>query len=261
MLMQALFLPNQALSPLTRRTLSAAQLLALLAAWSLIPCSLLPKPLEIGQAWGDLWFNQGLGVEIWGSLVVNLEALLIATAISALCAWLTVLPIMRPLVALLCKLRFLGMAGLTLFFTLLVSSGHALKVSILVFGMSVFLITTLAQEVNDIPRERFDHARSLRMPEWRVVWEVVIRGRMAALFEAMRQNAAMGWMMLSMVEGLVRSEGGIGGMLLDQNRHLHLAAVVALQLSVLLIGVAQDYAIRLLKHSVCPYSILNLERV
>lgn len=258
--MLSLFTPNVELSPASRRLLYAAEGLLLMLAWAYIPCSLLPKPQEIALAWADLWFNQGLGVEIWGSLMVNLQALLIATLISALFAWLTVLPIMRPLVALLSKLRFLGLAGLTLFFTLMVNSGHALKVSILVFGMSVFLLTTLAQEVLDIPRERFDHARSLRMPEWRVVWEVVIRGRMAALFEAMRQNAAMGWMMLSMVEGLVRAEGGIGSMLLDQNRHLHLAAVVALQLTVLLIGMAQDYALRQLKRVACPYCTLNLER-
>jgi len=41
---------------------------------------------------------------------------------------------------------------------------------------------------------------------------VIVLGRADAAFDAMRQNAAMGWMMLTMVEGISRSEGGIGGL-------------------------------------------------
>ena len=48
----------------------------------------------------------------------------------------------------------------------------------------------------------------------------------------MRQNAAMGWMMLTMVEGISRSEGGVGAMLLNQNKHFHLSAVFAIQLTI-----------------------------
>jgi len=48
--------------------------------------------------------------------------------------------------------------------------------------------------VAQVPKEKFDLARTLRMGEWRVVWEVIVLGRADAAFDAMRQNAAMGWM-------------------------------------------------------------------
>ena len=147
-------------------------------------------------------------------------------------SYLTVLPVLpahrRPRSR---KGRFLGLAGLTFIFTLIVGGGHPLKMSLLVFGMTVFFVTSMAAVVAQIPRESFDHARTLRMNEWRVVWEVVILGTADQAFEVLRQNAAIGWMMLTMVEGISRSEGGVGAMLLNQNKHFHLAEVFAIQLT------------------------------
>ena len=98
------------------------------------------------------------------------------------------------------------------------------------------------------------------MGEWRVVYEVVIVGQSDKAFEVLRQNAAMGWMMLTMVEGISRSEGGVGAMLLNQNKHFHLSAVFAIQLTILLLGLGQDYMIGLLRRVFCPYADLTLER-
>ena len=135
-----------------------------------------------------------------------------------------------------------------------------IAVSLLVFGMSVFFVTSMASVVAAIPREKFDYARSLRMSEWRVVWEVVVLGTADQAIEVLRQNAAMGWMMLTMVEGISRSEGGVGAMLLNQNKHFHLAEVFAIQILILVLGMTQDYGIGVTKRLLCPYSALTLER-
>src|SRR5206468_7841716 len=131
-----------------------------------------------------------------------------------------------------------------------------LKVSLLVFGMVVFFVTSMAAIVAEIPKDRFDHARTLRMSEWRVVWEVVILGTADQAIEVLRQNAAIGWMMLTMVEGISRAEGGIGAMLLNQNKHFHLAEVFAIQIVILAVGMAQDYTIGLVRNLACPYASL-----
>ena len=139
-------------------------------------------------------------------------------------------------------------------------SGHELKLSLLVFSVSVFFVTGMADVINGGPKEMFDLARTLRMGEWRVVWEVIVLGQIDQVFDVLRQNAAMGWMMLTMVEGIVRSEGGVGTVLLDQNHHFRLAAVFAIQLTILLLGLFQDYSIGLAKNLLCPYAVLTLER-
>jgi len=254
-----LLAPNRVISKKTIRWLVGFQLLLLISIWVFSPSVFLPKPREVYQALGELWF-QGLGSELITSFYLNLEAIGISAVLSLLMAYLTVIPFFRPIVTLISKLRFLSMVGLTFFFTLMATTGHELKLFLLVFSVSVFFVTGMAEVVASIPKESFDLARTLRMGEWRVVYEVIVVGQIDKAFEVLRQNAAMGWMMLTMVEGISRSEGGVGAMLLNQNKHFHLSAVFAIQLTILMLGLAQDYAIGLLRKIVCPYADLTLER-
>jgi NitT/TauT family transport system permease protein len=211
------------------------------------------------QADGDLWTNASFGQEIITSLWLNVEAIALSTGISLGLAYLTVLPGARPVIAAISKLRFLGLTGLTFLFGLYLE-GHGLKVWLLVFGMTVFYVTSMASVVAAIPKEQFDHARTLRMSEWRTVWEVVVLGTFDQALEALRQNAAIGWMMLTMVEGLVRSEGGVGALMLNENKHFKLDAVFAIQITILAVGLLQDYGIGLLRKVLCPYADLRTER-
>ena len=254
------FLPNRAISRNTLRLIVAFQVAIVLLIWINSPFPVLPQPMEVARAFQNLWFNQGLGRELWTSFSMNLEALGLTVLISLALSYLTVIPAFRPIAAAVSKGRFLGLIGLTFVFTLMIGGGHRLKVSLLVFGMTVFFVTSMAAEVLQIPKERFDHARTLRMNEWRVVWEVVILGTADRAFEVLRQNAAIGWMMLTMVEGISRSEGGVGAMLLNQNKHFHIAEVFAIQLTILIVGLLQDYGIGVTRRLMLPYADLTLER-
>ncbi|PYX50025.1 MAG: nitrate ABC transporter permease [Acidobacteria bacterium] len=251
--------PNRVISKQTVRWMVGFQLVLLFFIWIFSPTVFLPKPKEVLNALNEMWM-EGLGGELITSFYLNLQAIALATLLSLGMAYLTVIPFFRPIVTLLSKLRFLSMVGLTFFFTLMATTGHELKLFLLVFSVSVFFVTGMAEVVASIPKEKYDLARTLRMGEWRVVYEVVIIGQADKAFEVLRQNAAMGWMMLTMVEGISRSEGGVGAMLLNQNKHFHLSAVFAIQLTILLLGLAQDYAIGLLRTVVCPYADLTLER-
>jgi NitT/TauT family transport system permease protein len=66
--------------------------------------------------------------------------------------------------------------------------------------------------------------------------------------------------MLTMVEGLVRFEGGLGAMMLAEDKHIKLDAVFAIQAVILVIGIAQDWALVALRRVLCPYASLTLER-
>ncbi len=256
----AVFAPNRAVSAGAMRVIVATQVALALLFWWGSPLPILPRPDEVYRALGVLWFEQGLGRELWTSVLVNLEALAFTLVISLGLSYLTVLPIFRPIAAAASKGRFLGLIGLTFVFTLLLGGGRPLKVALLVFGMTVFFVTSMLDVVAAIPKESFDHARTLRMSEWRAVWEVVVLGTAEKAMDVLRQNAAIGWMMLTMVEGISRSEGGVGAMLLNQNRHFHLAEVFAIQILILLVGVAQDYGLGVLRRVLFPYADLGLER-
>lgn len=254
-----LFIPNQIISSSAARTLVVIEVLLFLLIWMQSPFKVLPRPAEVLMAFQGLW-ARGMGHELWVSLSTNMEALLWSSVLSLGIAYLSAIPVFRPVAAAIAKGRFLSMAGFTLIFTLLVGGGHSLKVALLVFGMSVFYVTSMVAVVNSIPKSDFNHARTLRMNEWKVWWEVVVLGTADKAFEVMRQNAAIGWMMLTMVEGIVRSEGGIGAMLLAETKHFRLADVFAIQIAILGVGLVQDAAIGWVRRFLCPYADLTLER-
>jgi NitT/TauT family transport system permease protein len=256
----AAFVPNRKISRNTLRILVTAQAAVALLIWINSPFPVLPQPDEVLKAFRTLWFEQGLGRELMTSFSMNLEALALTVVISLTLSYLAVLPFFRPITTAVSKGRFLGLIGLTFVFTLLFGGGHPLKVGLLTFGMTVFFVTSMAAVVAEIPLEKLDHARTLRMNEWQVVREVVVYGTFDQAIEMLRQNAAIGWMMLTMVEGISRSEGGVGALLLNQNKHFHLAEVFAIQLTILLVGMLQDYGIGVLGRLLCPWAGLALER-
>ena len=254
------FLPNRAVSPGTMRVIVLVEIGIALALWIRSPFKVLPRPDEVLHALRSLWMTQGLGQELATSFTLNLEALAWSSLISLTLAYLTVIPVFRPLAAAVSKGRFLSIVGFTFVFTLIFGGGHPLKTSLLVFAVTVFYVTGMASVIAAIPKGEFDHARTLRMREWRVVWEVVVLGTADKAFEVLRQNAAMGWMMLTMVEGIVRSEGGVGAMLLSESKHFLLPEVFAIQVVILLVGLLQDYGIGIARRLACPYADLTLER-
>jgi NitT/TauT family transport system permease protein len=254
------FLPNRTVSRGTMRLIVLVEALAFLIVWIRSPFAILPRPDEVLQALRHLWLKEGLGPELITSFTLNLQALGWSTLITLLLSYSTVIPVMRPIVSAIARGRFLSLAGFSLLFMVITGGGHELKVWMLVFGITVFYVTSMASIVAAIPKSDFDYARTLRMKEWRVVWEVVVLGTADKAFEVLRQNAAIGWMMLTMVEGIVRSEGGIGGMLLSEQKYFRLADVFAIQLVVLVVGLSQDYVIGLIRRLACPYADIVLER-
>jgi len=123
---------------------------------------------------------------------------------------------LRPLAQGVSKLRFLGLTGLVVPFVLMTGGGYKLKVWLLTFGMTAFFTTAMARVVVEIPREQFDHMRVLGAGELRILWEVVILGTLDKALEVLRQNLAIGWAMITMVEGISRAEGGIGALILNE---------------------------------------------
>lgn len=252
-----LFIPNKILKKSSSMILVYFQVALLIIFWIFSPSVFLPTPSETITAIGDLWRN-GIGSELIVSFNLNLEAIAYSSIISLLLAYSTTMPFFRPVVGLISKLRFLSMVGLTFFFTLMSSSAHTLKLSLLVFSVSVFFVTSMADVLDSIPKVQFDLARTLRMKNWQVVWEVIILGQADKVFDVVRQNAAISWLMISMVEGMSRSEGGVGAMLLNQSKQFHLSSIMAIQLMILIMGLGQDYAIGLMKSLFCPYATLEI---
>ncbi len=253
----AAFLPNRAISAPIALGLTLCWAGFALLLWIIMPWKTLPGPLEVWRALGSLWWEHGMGPELFTTLQLILHALALTVVISLLLSYATVIAALRPLVQAVSKLRFLGITGLVIPFTLLTGGGYPLKVALLTFGMVTFFVTAMSQVVIEIPREQFDHMRVLGASELRILWEVVIRGTLDKALDILRQNLAIGWAMITMVEGISRAEGGLGALILNQNKHFRLAEVYAILFVILFVGLILDYAMGVLTRLLCPHALLE----
>lgn len=256
--MKSLFIPYYQGKRLSIKFIALAQLIIMVGIWFTLPATTgIPSPAEIGSSWNTLALNSALLNELWTSVTTIWKALALSALISFSVAYLTTADIFRPSGTFIASLRFLGFAGLTFLFTLWTSSGTGLKLALLTFGMTVFLTRSTIDEVKSIPLDQIDYARSLGMRGWRITYEVAIRGRLHVMLDLLRQNAAIGWTLIVMVEGLVRSDGGIGALLLVNGKYFNLSAVFAIQLTILFYGILQDILLDWLRRLACPYTELN----
>lgn len=253
------FLPNERVGRTVTMTLAAGWLVLAVGLWVLSTSgtnpmiALLPAPAEVATAFGREW-QAGLLHQLFGSLWTSIEAIFIATTVGLALVYGATMAGFRAPAILIGNFRFLSLAGITVIFMMMLN-GHELKVGILAFSMMTFFVGDMLQVVDDIPQSKFDHARTMGMSRWQVLREVVIRGTLHEAFESVRKNAAIAWMMLTSVEGLVRSEGGIGLLLLSLQRSGNYSAIFAVQLTIFAVGLGQDRLLKYLKAIICPYTV------
>ncbi len=247
--------PNTAIRSQGERVMIVVWWLALAAAmWEMVRPAVFPSPLDVVNAFPSLWMQDGLGQELLASLRVSMEALALSSAIALPLAYISRVAAFRPIAVAAAKLRFLSPS---VFFTLLLflaANGHLVKVYMLTLGEACFLVTTMLGVVDAIPMERFDDCLTLRMSKWKATWYVVIRGTLPQALDAIRDNNAMGWASLIMVEGIVRSEGGVGVLILNNEKHMNFASVWAIALAILTVGLVLDALIGVIRSIVCPYA-------
>jgi ABC-type nitrate/sulfonate/bicarbonate transport system permease component len=251
---------------MTRRRLAIAAgwYVAWVAFWLLARPAIFPSLPQILGAVPGLWMQDGLAEALQVSFLAALEALAISVAISLPLAYLSavrarvygfeVRELVRPLAEGVSEIRFLS-AGL--FFLLLLfvfSSGQSIKIAMLVIGETFFLVKTMLGVVDAVPEERFDDCRTLGMNEWQAAWYAVVRGTLHETLHAIRDNNGMGWAALPMVEGIVRTGGGVGVLVVNNEHHMNFAEVWAIAGAILVVAVLSDYALDYLDRIVCPYA-------
>jgi NitT/TauT family transport system permease protein len=214
---------------------------------------LFPTPGQVWDGFQSL-YAEGLVVHVVSSLALCLQAALISIVISLLIVYLSPLPAIRPIAKALSRIRYLPLTGITFYLAILVSDARTMQVSVLFIFMSLYFITSLLGVLKDIPTEEIDHARSLKCNRWEVLLEVVIKGRIDYVIEVLRQNLAIIWMMLVTVESIIVAAGGLGVLIKNSDKFMNHGRIVALQLVILLVGLALDYLLNLARKSFFRYS-------
>lgn len=235
------------------------QVIITLLVWQTTSDGLIPKPGNVATAFGQLLTTKLFIDNMLVSLALTLKAMLCSIIITLVFAYLSVIPFFKSIAQFIVKCRYLTLTGLIFIFTLLTKDGSELKLSLLVFGIVPFFTTSFLSVIINIDKQEYELCKTLGYNNWQTLYEVIIVGKADQVFEILRQNFAISWLMITMVEGLSMSEGGIGTLLIKYNKYNDITNVVAIQLVLFLIGLSFDYILGLTTHWLFPHSKLKQE--
>lgn len=260
-LLKKLFTPLTSISTKTFSILVVLNVVLGLLLWHFLAVGgLIPTPIKIGQSIVKILGTNDFFDNLFISLTLTLKGMGYSILIALLICYLSLIPLFNPLAKFIIKCRYLTLTGLIFLFTLLTSNGHNLKMSLLIFGIVPFFVTSFLSIIDSINEQEYELCKTLRMNNWRALLEVVIIGKLDQVLEVMRQNFAIAWMMITMVEGLNMSEGGLGTMLIKSNKYIDLGSVFAILVIIFTIGVFFDYLLKQLRSWFFPYTKLQLRK-
>lgn len=208
---------------------------------------IIPAPSQIFLSLVDMVQTSSFWDDFMRSLIVTVQAMFYSILITMVLVYASCIPAFKVFAHFASKCRYLTLTGLVTLFTFFTSDLGQLKMSLLIFGIVPYFVTTFLSIVEDIPQQQIDKAYVNRKTSWEALYEVVIVGRMDQLFEVMRENFAISWMMITMVEAYDMSGGGIGTMMIKSNRHLDLATIFAMLTAILCIGMLFDFGLSKLR--------------
>lgn len=242
--LKSLIKPFEELKQVNRITILIGWLILLFTFWIVSGLTstthIFPTLPQVLTGFKDLWF-QGLMVHLMSSLSLCAHSVLIAVIVSLIVCYLSPLPLIKPIAKFISKLRYLPLTGISFYLSILISDARTLQVWVLVIFMSTYLITSILGMISEIPQEEFDHARTLGCNRWEILWEVVIKGRIDYVIELVRQNLAIVWMSIVVVESILVAAGGLGFLIKNSDKLGNSGRVIALQIIIVLVGLSLDY--------------------
>jgi sulfonate transport system permease protein len=254
-----IFHPYKMISRQTFIIMVVLQVIITITLWHTMADGLIPKPGNVAESFWGLLQTRLLMDNILVSLALTLKAMFYSILITLFFSYLSVMPFFRSIAQFIIKCRYLTLTGLIFIFTLLTQDGSQLKLSLLVFGIVPFFVTSFMSVLNSINRQEYELCKTLGYNNWEALYEVVIIGKADQVFEILRQNFAIAWLMITLVEGLSMSEGGVGTLLIKYNKYNDLTHVLALQLVIFMIGIGFDYLLGSLKRWLFPYTKLQTQ--
>ncbi|RYZ23565.1 MAG: nitrate ABC transporter permease [Chitinophagaceae bacterium] len=252
--MKKLFTPFATVRPATVALLLSGQLAFALLLWWNFAGGIIPGPGKVGGAFVELLGSALLWEQVLTSLVLTLKALAIAIVITLALGYASLLPFFQGFARFLVKCRYLTLTGLIFIFTLLTRDGSQLKLSLLIFGMVPFFVTSFLSVLAARNPQEYELCRTLGYSNTQALVETVVVGKAEAALEILRQNFAMAWLMITLVEGLSMSEGGIGTLLIKYNKYNDLPHVLAIQCVLFATGIGFDAGLGALRHWLFPHT-------
>src|SRR3984885_8754037 len=176
MYMKKIFSPFGKISRRSSGIIILLQVILFLTLWQITSNGLIPSPFKVAKAFLRLFSAGILPDNILVSLLLTIKALFYSIVLTLAFAYLSVIPVFKSLAVFLVKCRYLTLTGLIFVFTLLTRDGNQLKLSLLVFGMVPFFVTSFLSVILNIDKQQYELCKTLGYNTWRTLYEVIIIG-------------------------------------------------------------------------------------
>lgn len=256
------FVPNEGTTAAGRWLIAAIWMLILVVLWGPLMPSSFPSIGEVFSAFGPLVKEQNFFPHWLATLGLTLKAIGLSVIISFLIAYLTIFPFFRPLAFAISKARYLSLVGFVVLFIMMAGSDvNKTRIYLLMFGVVPYLVTSITSTILSADRNLFDYSRTLGLTPWQTTWHVLILGKAGDVVDGIRQNLAIAFTMIVFVESTLREGGGVGVLLMDLRKYAHgYDQIFAVQLSILLVGIALDWLLNEMNKAAFPHAFLKRKR-
>jgi ABC-type nitrate/sulfonate/bicarbonate transport system permease component len=230
--------------------LSIAGLIVFLGVWTLlsmgsspiIPPQILPAPLKVLNAFGDLHNDNDLIQNITLSLALNyggyIKAILWGIPIGYL---IGLLPVFKGLfMRQVDAIRFLPITALIGIFIIWFGIGSDMKINFLAFGIFIYLLPTMISRINDVDDVYVKTVHTLGASKLETFSSVFLPSVLSKIIEDIRVLTAISWTYIIVIE-TTGSEGGLGQLIYSAaQRQGRVDKTFALLIIIMVIGVLQD---------------------
>lgn len=200
---------------------------------------------------GEFWQNLGT------SLILTLKAMVCSIILASILAYLSVIGFVRGIVNIFVKVRYMSMMGFMFVFIIMIHSTDTTKLTSMMFGIVPFFALSMLTVISRIEPCEYDLWTILGFTKWQQVWQIIIKGKLDFLIEAVRTNFAICWIMITMVETQVISDGGLGVLLYKNRRIQDLDKQFAIQIVIFGLGILFDYLLQQSRYKAFPYVKLS----
>jgi NitT/TauT family transport system permease protein len=220
----------------------------------LIHPQFLPSPGAVVVAWWGLVENVAYLQDIWISVARVWIAFLLAAAIAIplgmlMSSYRIVGAAWEPLIDFVRYLPVPALVPLTLIWF---GIGESSKIALLWIGVFFQLVLLVADDARRVPKEFIETGRTLGAGDRALITDVLFRAMLPNMVDSLRITLGWCWTYLIIAE-IVASNSGIGYELWTARRYGKTPEVFAGILTIGIIGLVSDQAIRLLHRRVFRY--------
>lgn len=126
------------------------------------------------------------------------------------------------------------------------------KVTLIVIGITPFLMRDLAQRVEELPHEQLIKAQTLGASTWQIVLRVVLPQMLPRLLDGLRLSLGPAWLFLIAAEAIASQEG-LGYRIFLVRRYLSMDVILPYVAWIALLAASSDFLLRVLTRKAFPW--------